>query len=64
VQRWIWLSGYLRSSYSVCSASQPAGHLPKAAREFEERAMIYATAVITALLFIYLSTALVRPEWF
>jgi len=41
-----------------------AGHLPKAAREFEESPMIYATAVITALLFIYLGTALVRPEWF
>jgi K+-transporting ATPase KdpF subunit len=43
---------------------QPAGRLPKAAREFEVSAMIYATAVITALLFIYLGTALVRPEWF
>lgn len=38
--------------------------MPKAADEFEEFVMIYATAVITALLFIYLGTALVRPEWF
>jgi len=27
-------------------------------------AMIYVTAVIAALLFAYLGTALVRPEWF
>jgi K+-transporting ATPase KdpF subunit len=27
-------------------------------------AMIYVTSVITALLFIYLGVALVRPEWF
>jgi K+-transporting ATPase KdpF subunit len=33
-------------------------------REFEEAAVIYLTAVIAALLFIYLVTALVRPEWF
>jgi K+-transporting ATPase KdpF subunit len=26
--------------------------------------VIYLTALITALLFIYLGTALVRPEWF
>jgi len=26
--------------------------------------MIYLTALITAFLFIYLGTALVRPEWF
>jgi len=26
--------------------------------------MIYATALVTALLFIYLGVALVRPEWF
>jgi len=26
--------------------------------------MIYVTALITALMFIYLGTALVRPEWF
>jgi len=26
--------------------------------------MIYMTALITLLLFIYLGTALVRPEWF
>jgi K+-transporting ATPase KdpF subunit len=38
--------------------------LPKAADEFEDDAMIYVTALITALLFIYLGTALVRPEWF
>ncbi len=30
----------------------------------ERAAMIYVTALITALLFIYLGTALVRPEWF
>jgi hypothetical protein len=30
----------------------------------ERSAMIYATALLTALLFIYLGTALVRPEWF
>jgi hypothetical protein len=29
-----------------------------------EPTMIYVTALITALLFIYLGTALVRPEWF
>jgi K+-transporting ATPase KdpF subunit len=38
-------------------------HLPKAARGFEDE-MIYLTAVITALLFVYLGVALVRPEWF
>jgi len=26
--------------------------------------VIYVTALITALLFIYLGVALVRPEWF
>jgi len=26
--------------------------------------MIYVTALIAALLFVYLGTALVRPEWF
>jgi len=26
--------------------------------------MIYVTGLIAALLFVYLSTALVRPEWF
>jgi len=26
--------------------------------------MIYVTAIIAGLLFIYLCTALVRPEWF
>jgi len=26
--------------------------------------MIYVTALITALLFVYLGFALVRPEWF
>jgi hypothetical protein len=30
----------------------------------EEAAVIYLTALITALLFVYLGTALVRPEWF
>jgi hypothetical protein len=29
-----------------------------------EHAVIYLTALITALLFVYLGTALVRPEWF
>jgi K+-transporting ATPase KdpF subunit len=29
-----------------------------------EAAVIYVTALITALLFIYLGVALVRPEWF
>ena len=29
-----------------------------------EHAVIYLTAVIAALLFVYLGTALVRPEWF
>jgi hypothetical protein len=38
--------------------------LPKAARASEDNPMIYLTALITALLFIYLGTALVRPEWF
>jgi len=34
-------------------------------RESEtEIAMIYVTAVIAALLFVYLGVALVRPEWF
>jgi F subunit of K+-transporting ATPase (Potass_KdpF) len=32
--------------------------------DLKEVAMIYLTALITALLFIYLGTALVRPEWF
>jgi F subunit of K+-transporting ATPase (Potass_KdpF) len=32
--------------------------------DLKEAAMIYVTALITALLFIYLGTALVRPEWF
>lgn len=30
----------------------------------ERAVMIYLTALITLLLFIYLGTALVRPEWF
>jgi hypothetical protein len=30
----------------------------------EETAVIYLTALIAALLFVYLGTALVRPEWF
>jgi K+-transporting ATPase KdpF subunit len=29
-----------------------------------EAAVIYLTALITALLFVYLGVALVRPEWF
>jgi len=29
-----------------------------------EYAVIYLTALIAALLFVYLGTALVRPEWF
>jgi K+-transporting ATPase KdpF subunit len=37
---------------------------PKAARGFEGAVMIYLTAVVTALLFVYLGVALVRPEWF
>jgi hypothetical protein len=32
--------------------------------DLERAAMIYLTALITAFLFIYLGTALVRPEWF
>jgi K+-transporting ATPase KdpF subunit len=46
------------------SALLSASPLQTAAHEFEGFAMIYATAVITALLFIYLGVALVRPEWF
>jgi K+-transporting ATPase KdpF subunit len=34
------------------------------AKRFEESEMIYLTAVISAFLFVYLFTALVRPEWF
>ncbi|MBV8092520.1 MAG: potassium-transporting ATPase subunit F [Acetobacteraceae bacterium] len=30
----------------------------------KEPRMIYLTAAVTALVFIYLGTALVRPEWF
>jgi hypothetical protein len=30
----------------------------------ESRVVIYLTAIVTALLFAYLGTALVRPEWF
>jgi K+-transporting ATPase KdpF subunit len=48
----------------VWLASASVWRLPKAAREFEEVAVIYLTAVIAVLLFIYLVTALVRPEWF
>ncbi len=29
-----------------------------------EVGMIYLTAIVTALVFVYLATALVRPEWF
>jgi K+-transporting ATPase KdpF subunit len=29
-----------------------------------ESAMIWLTVIVTALLFIYLLTALLRPEWF
>jgi len=35
-----------------------------AAAESEGAPMIYVTGLIAALLFVYLSTALVRPEWF
>jgi K+-transporting ATPase KdpF subunit len=33
-------------------------------RKSEELIMIYFTAVVAALLFIYLIVAMIRPEWF
>jgi K+-transporting ATPase KdpF subunit len=32
--------------------------------DLREATVIYVTALITALLFVYLGVALVRPEWF
>jgi hypothetical protein len=32
--------------------------------DLREPAVIYLTALIVALLFVYLGVALVRPEWF
>jgi K+-transporting ATPase KdpF subunit len=43
---------------------EPAWRLPKAVLGSEEADVIYVTALITALLFVYLGVALVRPEWF
>jgi F subunit of K+-transporting ATPase len=31
---------------------------------FREVVLIYFTAIITALAFVYLVTAMIRPEWF
>jgi len=36
----------------------------KPTRVLRRTAMIYATIIITGLVFIYLGVALVRPEWF
>jgi hypothetical protein len=64
-QTWTSLFGYLRCLYSVLSALASAWLSPKAVDGFRgDLTMIYVTAAITALLFIYLGTALVRPEWF
>jgi K+-transporting ATPase KdpF subunit len=58
------LCGCLVFSHWVCSVWLPVWRSPKVAREFEEASVIYLTAVIATLLFIYLGVALVRPEWF
>ena len=61
---WISRSGYLRCTAldSSASSSSTCSCLP--AKRFEESEVIYLTAIISAFLFVYLFTALVRPEWF
>jgi K+-transporting ATPase KdpF subunit len=39
-------------------------HFSKLVSESEEASMIYVTAVVCIFLFVYLTVALVRPEWF
>jgi hypothetical protein len=58
------LCGYPAFSHWACSVWPSVWPSPKAARESEEAAVIYLTAAIAALLFLYLGVALVRPEWF
>jgi len=33
-------------------------------KTFEEKTMIYVTALVSVFLFVYLFAALIRPEWF
>src|SRR5262249_42919021 len=61
---WTSRCGSGRCSCSASSAWAPSTRSCWRARGFEDPAMIYLTVAITAFLFAYLFTALVRPEWF
>jgi K+-transporting ATPase KdpF subunit len=50
-------------NYSHGVVSPVPGRLRKNIRG-EATAMIYVTAIIVLFLFVYLFTALIRPEWF
>lgn len=53
----------LSGNYSHGVVPPVPGRLRKNIRS-EATAMIYVTAIIVLFLFVYLFTALIRPEWF
>jgi hypothetical protein len=58
----VWLPGLL--ALGLISIAACLAFAEGCVANLGENAMIYLTALITAGLFIYLGTALARPEWF